>query len=85
MSNEINGFIDRIKSICKLMGPANIDSDDHGDRWIDIRSTGQEKLWAQIRSTFKGDDPVWEIAVSDSHGHDLEIVHIERKELNYGG
>jgi hypothetical protein len=84
VSNELNGFVDRLKSICKLIGPASIESDYGGDRWIDVRSTGQDKLWGQIRSTHNGNDPVWEIIVSDRHGFDLETVHMERKELNYG-
>jgi hypothetical protein len=84
VSNELSGFVDRLKSICKLIGPAYIESDEGGDRWIDVRSTGQDKLWGQIRSKYNGDNPVWEIIISDRHGFDLEIVHIERRELNYG-
>jgi hypothetical protein len=84
VDDDIEAFAKRLESICKLMGPARIDSDDAGDRWIDIRSTGQEKLWGQIRSRYNGDDPVWEIIISDRRGFDLETAYIERRELNYG-
>jgi hypothetical protein len=84
VSNELSGFVDRLKSICKLMGAARIDCDNCEERWIDIKSSGKEGLLAQIRSTHLNDLPVWEIIISDSKGFDLETVHIERRELNYG-
>jgi len=60
MTNQEARFLGELTSICTLLGDAVLESDDGGDRWIDIR---RGKMWGQIRSTYSRDTPVWEIAI----------------------
>lgn len=51
--------------ICKLLGDADIESDDHGDRWIGFRSKEDENWWVEIRATYSvmEDDPLKSVPV----------------------
>lgn len=66
---QIKNLLDQATAICELLGEGDIECDDQGDRWLEIRSTEDESLWAEIRATYAVIDdprssvPVWKIEV----------------------
>ena len=54
-------FRERLIKICALLGDAELESDDAGDRWISFNKG--ELAQAEIRARYLDSIPVWEIEI----------------------
>ena len=65
-SEDIAAFADKVTVICRIIGKAEIESDDHGDRWLSFTHSKHKEIWAEARAKYGSNyKPIWEIKVGD--------------------
>lgn len=71
---EVQRFLGQLIATCKMLGDADIESDDHGDRWLSFRANGFVGIWGEVRARYNGNIPIWEITIGGEPGI-KKIVH----------
>lgn len=79
---ELQRFLGELIMVCKMLGGADMESDDHGDRWLSFLRPGvRATLWGQVRATYMEDNPVWEITIGYGHSMATRITeYVDRKD-----